>query len=80
MLDRETKAKIREAMASVAAQHGMSQRKLHELIRLQIEFGLKSPDAAVRSFWRRVPADGVHPTPEEAVGFLTAVRLGLIEL
>lgn len=79
-MEKETRDMIRAAMASAALQHGISLESLDELIRLQYELGRKSKDAAVRALWRKIPSSADLPTPEEVVGYFTAVRLGLINL
>lgn len=78
-MDREIRDKIRDAMASAAGVSGMTQKHAREHIELQIRRGLNSSDPEVRAFWRRIPAEGKYPTAEEAVGYLAAVRMGLID-
>lgn len=79
-MDRETRDKIRSAMEAVARKNQISLETMNELIQLQIQRGLKSQNPAVRALWRRIPSDDVQPTPEEAVGYLAAVRMGLIDM
>lgn len=77
-MDKNPRECIGRIMEEVAVQNGMTGDELYQCIRSHIAHGIKSKDPAVRAFWRRIPAVANQPTPEEAVGYIAAVRLGLI--
>jgi len=70
---------IRAAMTDAGKHHGLSLEQVSEQISRLIEAGLRSSDENIRNLWRRIPATGPVPTPEEAVGYFTAVYLGFIK-
>ena len=67
-------------MEAVARENQISLETMNELIQMQIQRGLKSTNPSIRSLWRRIPSDDALPTTEEAVGYLAAVRMGLIDM
>lgn len=77
-MDMNTRDCIRRIMDEFASQNGMPREELYQCICEQIARGMKSKDPSVRAFWKRIPAEDAWPTPEEAIGYIAAVRLGFI--
>lgn len=64
-------SKIQKILKEVAERDGVSVEYVREEIQKAIDIGMSNPDPNIRLFWMKVPHEGVRPTPEEVLNYLS---------
>lgn len=58
------------ALKRIALREGKTTAEIREEIRKAILIGLCSQDPRVKAYWKRIPCEGMVPTPEDVILFL----------
>ena len=64
------KIEVSRALEEIGRQNGVSVEEVKGQITLAILAGMRDPSPSVQAYWKRIPAAGEIPTPEEVIAFM----------
>ena len=63
-------SKAREALVKLAKQEAVSEETVHHEIKFALTEAMKNPELQAQTFWKFIPHEGEHPTPEEVIAYI----------